>query len=271
MNPTSVTIVNLHSLIDSNINHQINQKMNKLLLIYGCLFMSSSPIADEQKSTVPVFQESQEINRSLENSVTVLNVEADGTDAASFFTVSYEESAAYELDLNEIPFIEEETEVDLGFETADYLPEGFNPYENFFDLNSIIYIESETEIDLGFDTSEYLPERFDPYAVNFDVNSISFIEDEEVDLGFNTEDYLPEGFNPYEVYFNVATIEYVEFDEMVWEFGFDTKSYLPVDFDPFQESVALSSINYIEDEEIELGFDTSKYLPNNFDPYAGSN
>ena len=263
----------MESLIDNNINHQINQKMNKLLLIYGCLFMSSSPIAEAQKSTVPVVQTSQETNRSFENNFTALTIEADVIEEAPFYVLRYEDSTPYELDLNEIEFIEEETVVDLGFETADYLPEGFNPYETFFDLNSIIYIGDETEIDLGFDTSEYLPGDFDPYSANFDVNAISYIEEgeEEIVLDFDTADYLPEGFNPYEVYFNVNSLDFVDMEEIEWEFGFDTMDYLPVDFDPYANTLALSAINYMEEDNIDLGFDTSKYLPKDFDPYAGSN
>jgi len=245
--------------------------MNKLLLIYGCLFMSSSPIAAEQKSTVPVIQVNHETNRSFENNFTALTVEADVAEAAPFYVLRYEESKPYELDLNEIEFIEEETEVDLGFETTDYLPEGFNPYEDFFDLNSIIYIEDETEIDLGFDTSEYLTDNFDPYSANFDINSINYIEEEEVVLNFDTADYLPEGFNPYKTYFNVNTVEYVEMAEVEWEFGFETKTCLPVDFDPCAHTLTLSSINYMEEDQIDLGFDTVKYLPQDFDPYTGSN
>ena len=265
--------MNFSSLIDININHQINQKMIKLLLIYGFLTMSSGPIAEEQKSTVPVLQTSQETTRSLENGFAALRIEADVVEEMSNDPVGYEDSASYELDLSEIEFIEEESVVDLGFETKDYLPEGFNPYENFFDLNSIIYIEDETEIDLGFDTEDYLPGDFDPYAANFDVHSINYIEEgeEEIVLGFNTADYLPEGFNAYEAYVNISEMAYVDMEEMEWEFGFDTMTYLPVDFDPYANTAELTAINYMEEEEIELGFDTSKYLPKDFDPYAGSN
>ena len=247
--------------------------MNKLLLIYGCLFMGSSPIAEAQKSTVPVIQASQETNRSFENNFTALTItiEANVVAEAPFYVLRYEDSWPYELDLNEIEFIEEEAEVDLGFETTDYLPEGFNPYENFFDLNSIIYIEDEIETDLGFDTLEYLPENFNAYSSNFDINSINYIEDEEVVLDFNTTDYLPKGFNPYKTYFNINTVEYVEIEEMEWKFGFDVKGYLPVDFDSFDNTSALSAINYMEEDEIDLGFDTNMYLPKDFDPYTGSN
>jgi len=44
-------------------------------------------------------------------------------------------------------------------------------HEEFeFDINSIVYIEDEVKIDLGFDTADYLPENFDPYKSYFDLN-----------------------------------------------------------------------------------------------------
>ena len=259
------------SLIINNINHQINQKMNKLLVIYGSLLMSSSPIADAQESTVPVFQVSHETTRSLENSFAALRVEADVVEIASFYDIFSYEDDFYELNLNEIEFVEEESELDLGFETSDYLPEGFNPYESFFDLNSIIYIENESDFDLGFDTSEYLPKGFDPYSSNFEINTINYMEDESVLLDFDTSDYLPKDFDPYKMYFDVNSVIYIDFEELEWEFGFDTKAYLPVDFDPYANTMAISTVNCIEDDEIDLGFDTSMYLSKDFDPYAGSN
>lgn len=66
-----------------------------------------------------------------------------------------------------------------------------------FDINTLIYIEDHNEVDLGFDTANYLPEGFNPYEGELSVDAINFIEDDEVDLGFDTTDYLPEGFDPY--------------------------------------------------------------------------
>lgn len=146
--------------------------MNKLLLIYGCILLGSVAIANNQQSTTSDF--------AKENT-------------------SHEVKESFpELNLNEIIFVEEDTEIDLGFNTADYLPEGFNPYEPYFNLDSITYIEDE-ELELGFDTSAYLPEGFDPYTEVVPVNSINFIEEESIDLGFDTKKYLPEAFSPYEI------------------------------------------------------------------------
>jgi uncharacterized protein YcfL len=49
--------------------------------------------------------------------------------------------------LSSIDYIEDEEEVDLGFDLYFYLPLGFNAYEGMeFDLNDIHYIELEEEI-----------------------------------------------------------------------------------------------------------------------------
>lgn len=67
-----------------------------------------------------------------------------------------------------------------------------------FIIKSIVLIEEEIEIDLGFDTADYLPEGFDPYAYPLHVDGINHIdENDTVELGFDTVDYLPEGFDPF--------------------------------------------------------------------------
>ncbi|UWX55221.1 hypothetical protein NYZ99_00915 [Maribacter litopenaei] len=68
-------------------------------------------------------------------------------------------------DASEIVLLEEEEEVDLGFDTAEYLPLGFNAYEGMeLDVEDIVILEDEEEVDLGFDVAPYLPENFDAYA-----------------------------------------------------------------------------------------------------------
>jgi len=79
---------------------------------------------------------------------------------------SFAESMLAELDVNELHIkdiivLEEEEVIDLGFDTAEYLPEGFNPYEGMvFDLDEIEYLEEEEEIVFDFDVEDYLPENF---------------------------------------------------------------------------------------------------------------
>jgi len=102
------------------------------------------------------------------------------------------------LSLNEIIFIEEEESIELGFDTAKYLPEGFDAYEGMgLDLNEIVLIEEEEEIELGFDTADYLPLGFNAYeGMVFDIDEIDFIElEDEIELGFDVNEYLPMNFS----------------------------------------------------------------------------
>ena len=67
-------------------------------------------------------------------------------------------------------------------------------------IASIEVYELEEELELGFNTKNYLPEGFDAYAGMNDIDwsTIELLElEEEVELGFNPKDYLPKGFNPY--------------------------------------------------------------------------
>ena len=80
----------------------------------------------------------------------------------------------------------------------------FNPLKGKFDLdwNKIKLVELEEEVNLDFETKNYLPEHFNPLKGKYDLdwNSITLVEmDEEVSLDFDAKDYLPEGFNPYRV------------------------------------------------------------------------
>ena len=102
------------------------------------------------------------------------------------------------LDLSEIVFIEEEPQIALGFDAADYLPEGFDPYKLYVDLNAVEYVEEQEEIILGFEVADYLPANFDPYAAPSAIEGINYMEEEEhIELGFDAAEYLPENFDPY--------------------------------------------------------------------------
>ena len=101
-----------------------------------------------------------------------------------------------ELDINTITYIQEEADIELGFDVEDYLPEGFDPYKQYVDLTSIEFIEDENSLD--FHTSKYLPEGFDAYANPKGIEGINYIdENDTIVLNFNAKDYLPEAFNPY--------------------------------------------------------------------------
>ena len=104
-------------------------------------------------------------------------------------------------------------------------------YTPHIEGDSIAYIEEEIPIELGFDTASYLPEGFDAYDLPENIMDISYIkEDVVVELGFNVCKYLPRAFNPYKEYFDLNSIEYIEEEEVI-EFDFDIRDYLPADFE----------------------------------------
>ena len=113
-----------------------------------------------------------------------------------------EESHDTDLDLCDLDIIEIEEEVELGFDTKQYLPKDFNPLKGMHDLNwsKIQLVVMEEEVEIDFDTKQYLPEGFNPLKGKHDVNwsTIELVElDEEVVLPFNAKKYLPENFCPY--------------------------------------------------------------------------
>lgn len=100
------------------------------------------------------------------------------------------------FDINSITYIEDEIEFDLGFDTADYLPEDFDAYHVYFDLNGVNYIEEDFTIE--WNTKKYLPKEFNAYAYPSDVQSINFLDESDVfEVGFDTQEYLPLNFNAY--------------------------------------------------------------------------
>lgn len=193
--------------------------MNKLIALCGLVLLGTT--------TTP-----QEINNGLDcnnQEVEVIMTSAGGDSQFSFVmnnptTITAPKlvsrittEAPAELDLDEVIYIEEEIPVELGFDTEDYLPEDFNPYEQYVDLNSVEFIEEEEDSwDLGFDASVYLPEDFNPYAIPSDAMNIDYIEEgeDDFDLGFDTAEYLPEGFNPHEFYVDLDAIDYYEDDDL---------------------------------------------------------
>ena len=63
-----------------------------------------------------------------------------------------------------VELVELEEDIEIGFDTKDYLPEGFNPLKGLHDLdwNKIELYELEEDIEIGFDTKAYLPKDFSP-------------------------------------------------------------------------------------------------------------
>ncbi|MEM8763447.1 MAG: hypothetical protein AAGD88_06535 [Bacteroidota bacterium] len=181
--------------------------MNKLVVIYGAVLIASTAIADQRKGEFTMDNPVNETAQTLENELIPLNIKAvtEPTIEDSFV-----------LDLNTVEYVEFDA-MELDFDTADYLPEGFDPYQTYFDLDSIPFVEENETLALGFDTKPYLPENFDAYSEVVPVGAVNYIEDEDFALGFDTSAYLPEGFNPYEFHLDLSTIPYIEDeDEMVW-------------------------------------------------------
>lgn len=105
-----------------------------------------------------------------------------------------------EFDINSVVYIEEETKIELGFDTADYLPENFDPYKAYVDLNSVAFVEGEFTISKRMQRklAKRLPAGFDAYAYPTAIRSIDYIdENDTVVFDFDAEQYLPEGFNAY--------------------------------------------------------------------------
>lgn len=74
------------------------------------------------------------------------------------------QAAPADLDVRTLEVEEAECPVDLGFDTAAYLPLAFDAYAGKIASHNVPELhEVETEIELGFDTTPYLPEGFDPF------------------------------------------------------------------------------------------------------------
>ncbi len=104
------------------------------------------------------------------------------------------------LKVGDIAVIELEEEIDLGFNTAQYLPIGFNPYKGMkLDLDDIVIIGEEQEIQLGFDTAQYLPVGFNACeGMEVKRDDLDFLKGKEkIFLEFNDEEYLPEDLNSH--------------------------------------------------------------------------
>jgi len=209
--------------------------MNKLLALCGLAMLGIISTPQEKKSISKY--NSQEVTLSRcqieENNPTILLLATEEVWVTPRLVSKIRPTTSKELNLNDIPYIEDEAEIDLGFDTADYLPSNFDPYKVYFDLNTVNYIEEAVFVPLDFNTADYLPENFNPYANFPGIAGISYMEVESpLDLGFDTKMYLPEGFDPYEVYFDLNSVEYIE-EEAEVEFNFNTEDYLPMGFDPY--------------------------------------
>ena len=100
-----------------------------------------------------------------------------------------------EFELNSVNYIEEDGEIELGFDTAEYLPLDFDPHTPYINLNAIPFIEDQVTVYYSLD---YLPEGFDPFAYPTYFRNIDYIDPtDEFELDFDSAEFLPEGFDPY--------------------------------------------------------------------------
>lgn len=206
--------------------------MNKLLLLCGLVLLGTTTTPQENKLTTncTLTEDSTYVSIDDVNNPEVLAMQIETEWKAPKLISRTLVNAPEDIKVSEIVYIEEETSIDLGFDTADYLPEGFDPYNVYFDVNSVEFIDGEVT-ELGFDTTAYLPENFNAYANSGTLDAINYIEEEAIDLGFDTAKYLPEGFDPYEFYLDLDSVEYIE-EEDDLDFNFSTEDYLPVGFNP---------------------------------------
>ncbi|MBT8315758.1 MAG: hypothetical protein KJP26_14980, partial [Maribacter sp.] len=125
--------------------------MNKLMLICGLMLLGSVPAQENVKIGTQVQPVS--IASAISQDMLVANIEMAETIIWSESILLGSDTDCKEnanLDINEIVYIEEEPQIELGFDTAEYLPEGFDPYKLYVDLNAVEYVVVQDEIELGF-------------------------------------------------------------------------------------------------------------------------
>lgn len=241
--------------------------MNSLIIVLGSVILSGPAWANEQESMIWTPQETL-VSGSLQNESWAVVAQANPGESFEGKSKGRENEPEW-ASVDDITFLEAAIEIELGFDTAEYLPEGFDPHKSFFDLNAIHFMESEAEVDLGFDTRPFLPVNFNPYTDVVGLAGINFMEEETVELGFDTVDYLPEGFSPYRAHWDLRAIPPMD-EELEVDLGPYVGYGLPEDFNPYTNVVGVGAISFMEPEDLELGFDTKRYLPKDFDPYSGS-
>ena len=81
------------------------------------------------------------------------------------------------------------------FDVEQVVFEDFYNIGEDVNVNDISVVELEEEVEINFDTKNYLPERFNANKGMHDINwnTLELVElEEEVDLGLNTQKNLPE-------------------------------------------------------------------------------
>jgi len=95
-------------------------------------------------------------------------------------------------------------------------------------INNVVYIEEETDEPFDFDHTQYLPVGFNPYDLTSNEADATIWIEELADepFEFNHTQYLPVGFNPNSA-FNALFLEDIKWieEEEDEPFTFDTKKY----------------------------------------------
>ena len=119
--------------------------MNKLILLCGLVMLGTTTTPQENKLTSNCTTSEDSIYVSIEgvNSHELLAMETETIWKAPKLVSRISVNAPEDIKVSEIVFIEEEPSIELGFDTAEYLPEGFDPYSVYFDVNAIEFIDEE--------------------------------------------------------------------------------------------------------------------------------
>jgi len=199
--------------------------MNKLLLACGLVFMGITTTSQTENSTTDIDNQVAVENISLTVNEHTLLWSTDNEEVAMLGTLPTE--APENLEIDAISYVETEEEIELGFDTKEYLPKNFDPTTFYFDVTAVAYIEEYEGSDLGFNTKDYLPNNFDADAQPENFMDVSYIETPDYVLGFDTAMYLPEGFDPYETELDLNTIIYIE-EDVNLELDFDPKDFASI-------------------------------------------
>ncbi len=106
------------------------------------------------------------------NSITYIEEENEfelGFNTEDYLPLDFDPAEVY-VNLTEIQFVEED---ELVLDFGAYLPHDFDAYAYPADFRSIDYIDPTDDICLGFETSDYLPEGFDAHTRSVDSNVLS--------------------------------------------------------------------------------------------------
>ncbi|WP_242082318.1 hypothetical protein [Aestuariivivens sediminis] len=143
---------------------------------------------------------------SLNSESRLLNVECNETsveDCNILFSTA-KHVAVQPVKIEDVFVYELEEDVNIDFDTKQFLPKDFNPLKGLgnLDWNTIALYEIEEDVKIDFDTKQYLPKDFNPLKSLHDLDwtTIELFEpEEEVLLDFDTKPYLPANFNPHEI------------------------------------------------------------------------